>query len=150
MKQNTFYLLAGIVGLAEVGIFWLSVELRQPFLITVAIIAGIGLLYALRNRITDRKEDERSSLITQKAAVSTLQVFWVLFFAISLGGAVIGLGAPGFPRPRPRPDGEGLIPLGNLGIMQMALLCVMLVLYVVFRMYYARQYGEWDEDEEQD
>jgi uncharacterized membrane protein len=150
MKRNTFYLLAGVVGLALVGIFWLSVEIHNPTLITVAFIAGIILLYGLRTRISDRIEDERTILITQKSAMRTLEVFWVVFFAISLGGAVFGLGAPGFPKPPHRPPDEGLIPLGHLGFMQMTLLCLMIFLYVGFRMYYARQYGEWDTDEEQD
>ena len=150
MKRNTFYLMAGIVGLALVGIFWLSVEIRDPLLITVAFIAAIILMYGLRYRITDRIEDERTILISQKSAMRTIEVFWVVFFAISLGGAVIGLGAPGFSRPSHRPPNEGLIPLGHLGITQMALLCLMIFLYVGFKMYYARQYGEWDTDEEQD
>jgi uncharacterized membrane protein len=150
MKRNTFYLLAGVVGLALVGIFWLSVEIHNPTLITVAFIAGIVLLYGLRTRISDRIEDERTILISQKSAMRTLEVFWVVFFAISLGGVVFGLGAPGFPKPPHRPPDEGLIPLGHLGFMQMTLLCLMIFLYVGFRMYYARQYGEWDTDEEQD
>ncbi|MDD1711916.1 MAG: DUF2178 domain-containing protein [Methanoregulaceae archaeon] len=150
MKRNTFYIIAGIVGLVLVGIFWLSVEIHNPTLITVAFIAGIILLYGLRTRISDRIEDERTILITQKSAMRTLEVFWVVFFAISLGGAVFGLGAPGFPKPPHRPPDEGLIPLGHLGFMQMTLLCLMIFLYVGFRMYYARQYGEWDTDEEQD
>ncbi len=160
MRQNAFYLLAGIVGLTEVGIFWLSVEIRAPFLITAAFIAGIAMLYMAKRRITDKTEDERSAFITQKAALRTFEVFWVLFFALSLGGAVLGLGAPGFPRPPPPPAG-GLVlssgehfrfamTLGNIGIMQMVLLILMIFLYVGFRIYYARQYGDWETDEEQD
>ena len=150
LKQNTFYLLAGIVGLAEVGIFWLSVEYHNPLLIVVSIIVGISMLYWARSKVTDRKEDERTALISQKAALRTLEVFWVVFFAISLGGAVFGLGAPGFPRPHPPPEAGGFIHLGNLGFLQMLLLCLMIFLYVGFKMYYARQHGEWESDEEQD
>jgi uncharacterized membrane protein len=149
MRQNTFYLLAGIVGLVDVGLFWLSVGSHDPYLISGGFIAGIALLYWARSKVTDRKEDERTALISQKASLRTLEVFWVVFFAISLGGAVIGLGAPGFPRP-PRPPNEGLIPLGNLGFLQMLLLCLMIFLYVGFKVYYARQLGEWESDEEQD
>jgi uncharacterized membrane protein len=160
MRQNTFYLLAGIVGLAEVGIFWISVEFRAPLLITAAFIAGIALLYVARGKVTDKFEDERSAFITQKAALRTFEVFWVIFFAISLGGAVLGLGAPGFPRPPPPPEGGLVISsgehfrvamtLGNIGIMQMVLLILMIFLYVGFRIYYARRYGDWETDEEQD
>ncbi|MDD1708497.1 MAG: DUF2178 domain-containing protein [Methanoregulaceae archaeon] len=177
MKQNTFYVLAGIVGLIEVGAFWLSVQYRMPFLITAVFIAGIVLLYWARRLITDRQVDERAALITQKAGMATFMVFWVIFFATSLGGAVIGLGAPRFPHP-PRPSdvrpgvlnesmrplggglgplnesfkapSDGLIRLGYFGYMQLALLFLMFFLYVGFRIYYARKYGEWETDEEQD
>jgi uncharacterized membrane protein len=149
MKRTTFYILAGIVGLLEVGAFWISVEQHDPLLIILAFIAGIMLLYVARRKIHDIKEDERTILITEKAAMRTFQVFWVIFFAISLGDAVLGLGAPGFPR-QPRPPNEGLVPLGHIGIVQMLLLFLMIILYVGFRFYYARQYGEWETDEEQD
>ncbi len=80
MKQNTFYVLAGFAGLIEVGIFWLSVQYRMPFLITAAFIAGIVLLYGAWHRITDLQVDERAALINQKAGMATFMVFWVIFF----------------------------------------------------------------------
>ena len=177
MKQNTFYVLAGIVGLIEVGVFWLSVQYRMPFLITAAFIAGVVLLYGAWQRITDRQADERAALINQKAGMATFMVFWVIFFATSLGSAVIGLGVPRFPPPPGPLDREpnmlnesmrqsiegpvlhneslktpndGLIRLGYFGYMQLALLFLMFFLYVGFRIYYARKYGEWETDEEQD
>ncbi len=151
MKLNSFYLLAGVVGLAEVGIFWMSVVQENPFLIMVAFIAGVLILYAARRTISDRREDERSILIAQKAGARTLEVFWILFFAVNLGVAVIAFSKPlGFrpPPPFPRefpPEGPHL---GYFGILQMILLCGMAFLYIGFRVYYARKYGEWDEDEE--
>lgn len=175
MKQNTFYIIAGIVGLVEVGVFWLSVQYRMPFLITAAFIAGVVLLYAAWPRITDRQVDERAVLINQKAGMATFMVFWVIFFATSLGSAVLGLGAPRFPHPPGPPDGEpgilneslrqsfeglglqneslkppndGLVRLGYFGYIQLALLFLMFFLYVGFRIYYARKYGEWETDEE--
>lgn len=177
MKQNTFYILAGIVGLLEVGAFWFSVQYRYPLLIIAVFIAGIAFLYLAWRRVTDRQVDERAALITQKAGMATFMVFWVIFFAFSLGSAVIGLGAPAFPRPpgrvsgRPvelnvtmdKPEGirdlqfervsspnDGLIRLGYFGYMQLSFLFLMFFLYVGFRIYYARKYGEWDTDEEQD
>lgn len=157
MKRNTFYLLAGIVALAEVGIFWLSVELERPLLIQVAFVLGVVLLYAARKRVEDRIEDERTAMITQKAALRTLEVFWVVFFAISLGSAVAAFSRPLGLRPHP-PYPRGTIPpdaldlpiFGGFAVFQMVLLCLMIFLYVGFRMYYARKYGEWDTDEEQD
>ncbi len=176
MKQNTFYILAGIVGLIEVGAFWFSVQYLMPLLISVVFIAGIVLLYGAWRQITDRQVDERAALINQKAGMATFMVFWVIFFATSLGSAVMGLGAPPFPHlPRPpdkglgavnesmRPLGDGLglpndnlrvpddglIRLGHFGYLQLALLFLMFFLYVGFRIYYARKYGEWETDEEQ-
>ncbi len=35
MKLNTFSILAGIVGLIEVRLFWISAVFRNPFFITV-------------------------------------------------------------------------------------------------------------------
>ncbi len=171
MKQNTFYILAGIIGLLEVGVFWISVHFLIPYLITIVFIVGVLLLYLAWRKIADRQVDERSVLINQKAGMATFMVFWVIFFATSLGGAVIGLGAPPLPHfPRPpdekigginesipglqnesiRPPDDGLIRLGHFGYLQLALLFLMFFLYVGFRIYYARKYGEWESDEEQD
>ena len=177
MKQNIFYILAGIVGLIEVGAFWFSVQYRMPFLISAVFIAGVVLLYAAWRRISDRQVDERAALINQKAGMATFMVFWVIFFATSLGSAVIGLGAPPFPTfPQPpdegwsalneslkppgngldlpndsiRAPGDGFVRLGHFGYLQLALLFLMFFLYVGFRIYYARKYGEWETDEEQD
>ncbi len=177
MKQNTFYILAGIIGLVEVGMFWFSVRYMIPYLISAAFLVGVLILYLAWRSITDRQTDERAVLINQKAGMATFMVFWVIFFATSLGSAVIGLGAPPFPHfPRPpdqgpgrinesikpfgdgqglpgesiRPPDDGLIRLGHFGYLQLALLFLMFFLYVGFRIYYARKYGEWESDEEQD
>ncbi len=157
MKRNTFYLLAGIVALAEVGIFWLSVELERPILIQVAFVLGVLLIYLARRRVEERIEDERTAMITQKAALRTLEVFWVVFFVVSLGSAVVAFSRPLGLRP-PHPGPPNMAPVdvlelpfvGGFALFQMALLCLMIFLYVGFRMYYARKYGEWDRDEEQD
>ena len=157
MKRNTFYLLVGIVALIEVGIFWLSVEVERPILIQVAFIIGVLLIYVVRRRVEERIEDERTAMITQKAALRTLEIFWVIFFAISLGSAVVAFSRPLGLRP-PHPGPPGTAPpdmlefpiIGIFAILQMALLCLMIFLYVGFRVYYARKYGDWDTDEEQD
>ncbi|HPK81898.1 MAG TPA: DUF2178 domain-containing protein [Methanoculleus sp.] len=157
MKRNTFYLLVGIVALIEVGIFWLSVEAERPILIQVAFVLGVILLYAVRRTVEERMEDERTAMITQKAALRTLEIFWVAFFAISLGSAVVAFSRPlGLRPPHLGPPGTAppdmleLPFIGGFALFQMALLCLMIFLYVGFRVYYARKYGDWDTDEEQD
>jgi len=157
MKRNTFYLLAGVVALIEVGIFWLSVEIERPILIQAAFVLGVLLIYIARRRVDETIEDERTAMITQKAALRTLEVFWVVFFAGRLGSAVIAFSRPLGLRP-PHPGPPEMAPpdvlelpfVGSFAIFQMALLCLMIFLYVGFRVYYARKYGEWDTDEEQD
>ncbi|WP_292407711.1 MULTISPECIES: DUF2178 domain-containing protein [unclassified Methanoculleus] len=158
MKQNSFYLLTGIVALAEVAIFWLSVESEQPLLIQVAFVLGVLLIYGARRTVEERIEDERTALITEKAALRTLEIFWVIFFAVNLGSAVVAFSRPLGLRPPHPPGSPGTAPpdmfefpvIGNFATLQMALLCLMIFLYVGFREYYARKYGDWDTDEEQD
>lgn len=157
MKRNSFYLLTGVVALAEVGIFWLSVEIERPLLIQVAFILGVLLIYGARRMVEDRVEDERTAMITEKAALRTLEIFWVVFFAVNLGSAVVAFSRPLGLRP-PHPGPPDMAPpdvfefpvIGHFAVIQMALLCLMIFLYVGFRMYYARKYGGWDTDEEQD
>jgi len=48
------------------------------------------------------------------------------------------------------PQSDGLIRLGYFGYLQLSFLFLMFFLYVGFRIYYARKYGEWETDEEQD
>ncbi len=153
MKRNSFYLFMGIIALLEVVAFWLSVELERPLLIQIAFILGILLIYGARRTVEGRIEDERTSMITQKAALRTLEVFWVVFFAVNLGSAVWAFSRPLGLRPHPPPPGEQEFVLPGIGwfaTVQMGLLCLMFFLYVGFRVYYARKYGEWDTDEEQD
>ena len=38
--------------------------------------------------------------------------------------------------------------LKMIGYVQLGLLCLMIFLYVGFRFYYARKFGEWESDEE--
>jgi uncharacterized membrane protein len=153
MRRNTFYIILGLVILFEVGVFWWAVEIHHALLMQVAFILGVVVIYLARSRIEEILEDERTGLITQKAALRTLEIFWVVFFAVNLGVAMIGLGPPGYPRLPPEPPAtDQILPfhlLGRFAIIQMALLGLMILLYVGFRMYYARKYGEWDSDEEQ-
>ncbi|MDD1674415.1 MAG: DUF2178 domain-containing protein, partial [Methanomicrobiales archaeon] len=85
MKRNTFYIVIGIVAFIEIAIFWFSIQLHNPLPIQLAFIAGIIFVYAVRRLVEEPIEDERTNLITQKAALRTLEIFWVIFFVVSLG-----------------------------------------------------------------
>ncbi|MDD1654068.1 MAG: DUF2178 domain-containing protein [Methanomicrobiales archaeon] len=153
MKRNTFYIILGLVILLEVGIFWWAVEIKNALLAPAAFILGVAAIYLARGMVEEIIDDERTRLITQQASLRTFQVFWVVFFAVNLGMAVIALGPPGFPRPsqQPPPPADGLRPfhlVGLYAIIQLVLLGLMILLYVGFRIYYARKYGDWDSDEE--
>ena len=154
MKKNTFYLFVGCIAVVLLAIFWYSVETHiPPLLIESAFIIAIGISYLARKKVTDLIEDERSARITEKAALRTFQVFWVVFCAISIGAVMNALYIPQFPRQRfSEPHQEILsweiLPPRMMGYLQLGLLCLMIFLYVGFRIYYARKYGEWETDEE--
>jgi uncharacterized membrane protein len=152
MKRNTFYLIVGCVAVILLAIFWYSDETHEPLLISIGIVVAVSFLYLVRKRVKDFVEDERAARITEKAALRTLQVFWVLFCAFSIGAIAQILHEPSFP-PREFFPSSQLHPpealhLRSLGYIQLGLLCLTIFLYVGFRFYYARKYGEWETDEE--
>jgi uncharacterized membrane protein len=98
MKKNSFYLIFGCIALALLVIFWYSVELHIPLLIEIAFIIGIGLVYLAKRNVTDSIEDERDVKITEQATIRTMQIFWVVFCAFSIGAVMQVLHIPTFPR----------------------------------------------------
>jgi uncharacterized membrane protein len=98
--------------------------------------------------VTDLIEDERSAKITEKAAVRTFQVFWVVFCTFSIAAVMQILYLPEFPRERFVSHAPVLLSPRMMGYFQLGLLCLMIFLYVGFRIYYARKYGDWETDEE--
>jgi len=148
MKKNTFYLLIGCIAIALVCIFWAADELHAPLLIMVAFIAAVALIFFARSKVTDLIQDERDIKITEQAMTRTMQVFWVVFCAFSIGAVVQMLQVPSFPRTLPGQRVVTLLSPRLMGFVQLGFLCLMIFLYVGFRIYYARKYGEWDSDEE--
>lgn len=166
MKRNTFYLFIGILVLLEVGAFWLAVENAEPLLIQIALPVGVAAFFLVRTMVEEPIQDERTNVITQKAAVATLTVFWVVFFVTSIGSVVYGFNEPLGIHPPPLPHvfeskspppmeaasvGDVVVSIpnfGRFGMVQLFLLAFIIILYAVFRLYYARQYGEWEQDEE--
>jgi uncharacterized membrane protein len=148
MKKNTFYLVVGCIALILLALFWYSVEIHSPLLIELAFVIAIAIIYLARGKVTDLIEDERSAKITEQAAVRTFQVFWVGFCAISIGAVMQILYVPTFPREHGTVRPPEILPPRMMGYIQLGLLCLMIFLYVGFRIYYARKYGEWETDEE--
>src|SRR5208282_771739 len=153
MKKNIFYLIIGFVALALFAILWYSVETFTPVLFMIAFVAGVVFLYLVYRRVEDFIEDERSARITEKAAMRTLQVFWVCFCAFSIMAVMNLLYMPRFTREfwldrRTQPVPLELMSLKTIGYVQLGFLCLMIFLYVGFRFYYAKKFGEWESDEE--
>jgi uncharacterized membrane protein len=148
MKKNSFYLVVGCIALALLAIFWYSVEVHIRFLVEVAFIIAIVIIYALRKTVTDIIEDERTTRISEQASLRTFQVFWVVFCAISIGAVMQILYVPTFPKEQIAVRPPEILGPRIMGYFQLGLLCLMIFLYVGFRIYYARKYGEWDTDEE--
>lgn len=149
MKKNSWYLFIGCIALVLLVIFWYSVETRiSPLVIEASFIIAIGITYLARKKVTDLIEDERSAKITEMATMRTFQVFWVVFCAISIGAVMQILYFPTFPRERIPERPPEILPPRMMGYLQLGLLCLMIFLYVGFRIYYARKYGEWEIDEE--
>jgi uncharacterized membrane protein len=148
MKKNTFYLVVGCIGLALLAIFWYSVEVHRPLFVELAFIIAIVIIYLARKKVTDIIEDERTAKISEQAALNTFQVFWVAFCALSIGAVMEILYVPTFPRDHFPVRAPELLGPRMLGYFQLGLLCLMIFLYVGFRIYYARKYGDWETDEE--
>jgi uncharacterized membrane protein len=151
MKKNTFYILVGCIAIALLATFWYSDEIHSPLLIETAFVAGVIVAYIARRNVTDLIEDERSAKITEKASLRTMQVFWVIFCVFSLGAVMQMLHVPKFPadfRIDRRSEVFEILPPRSMGYIQLGFLCLMIFLYVGFRVYYARKYGDWETDEE--
>lgn len=148
MKKNTFYLVFGCIALALLAIFWYSVEVHRPVIVEVVFIVAIVIIYLARKKVTDIIEDERTAKISEQAALKTFQVFWVAFCALSIGAVMDILYVPTFPRDHFPVRTPELLGPRMLGYFQLGLLCLMIFLYVGFRIYYARKYGDWETDEE--
>jgi uncharacterized membrane protein len=148
MKKNTFYLLFGCIALALLIVFWYSVELHTPLPIEIAFVIGIALVYLAKRKVTDVINDERDVKITEQATARTMQVFWVVFCAFSIGAVMEILRVPAFPRPAQGTRPADILPPRMMGYVQLGLLCLMIFLYVGFRIYYAKKYGDFETDEE--
>ncbi len=148
MKKNSFYLIVGCIALALLAFFWYSVEYHIRYLVEISFIVAIVIIWYIRKKVTDYIEDERTAKITEQAAMRTFQVFWVILCAFSIGAVMQILYVPTFPRTNVPQRPPELLGPRIMGYFQLGLLCLMIFLYVGFRIYYARKYGDWETDEE--
>jgi uncharacterized membrane protein len=149
MRKNTYYLLGGVVAIFVVAFFWWSMIISNPFPVMIAFLLGATLLYYTSKRISGVVEDEMRTMIAQKAAWRTMEVFWILFFINALSEVVLAFGyLPGLTHPPPPGSPPPQLPLESWGMLQLGLLCLMIFVYVGFRMYYANKYGETDEEQD--
>ena len=131
MKKNSFYLLVAAVAFIEVGIFWWSVENASPLPSLAAILVGIVSIYIARRYIDEVVEDERTEKINGITALRTLQITWIGLFLYALWIVIEALNEEINYNRR----------VGLIGFRLMALLCGMILLYVVLSLYYDRKFG---------
>jgi len=140
MKQHTYFLLLGVIALLEVGIFIWSVENLEPWVMTVSVIIGVLAAWIIRQLVDEVIADERTHLITEKAALRTLQVLGVILFSYALGGVVISIRGEVF--------GPFSYQVARFSFLLMFIVFLMIIVYVLFLSWYERKYGAVGEDEE--
>ena len=151
MQKNTFYLLSGITALILVFLFYISVEMKQPWIIFVGILLAVVLYIACRKKIAGLALDEREMLIDMKTASATLKSAAVLYLTVNIPLAVYAFSFPQMILPPPHhmpPATVSLVTLGSVALIELILLAVVLFIYVGFHVYYAKKYGGDIEDEE--
>jgi uncharacterized membrane protein len=132
MKRNSFYVLVAAVAFIEVGIFWWSVETATPLASLAAILFGIALVYVARRYIDEVVEDERTEKINGITALRTLQITWIGLFLYALWIVIEALNEELNTYNRRA---------GLVGFRLMALLCGIILLYVILSLYYDRKFG---------
>jgi uncharacterized membrane protein len=84
MKLETYKRIRSAIAVAIATLMAFGVVRNSVFLALAAVTFGIITLYLLRRGLTEVEHDERTVLITSKAASATLAI-------ITVGVAVIGL-----------------------------------------------------------
>ncbi|ACL16793.1 DUF2178 domain-containing protein [Methanosphaerula palustris] len=103
MKKNGFYLFLGIIAIVLVSIFWYSGEHDRALLMELAFIAAGAIVSYVKVNCTDFTEDERDIIIAGQAMRRTMQVFGVLFCAVSIEGVMRLVPVLSFAYPPPPP-----------------------------------------------
>ena len=132
MKRNYFFLLVAFLAFIEVAIFWISVDIVDPLPSIIAIIIGILIIYLARMHIDEVIQDERTWKNAEITSLRTLQITWVGLFLFALWIIIEALGEQfrHFNRT-----------IGIFGFRLLAILCGIIVLYVVLSLYYNKKFG---------
>jgi uncharacterized membrane protein len=134
-----------VIAIIVALIFWWAVLYNKPEgmpIVTISVIVAAVLIYFLKQKIDDAViSDEMISKINEKSSLRSLQIFWVGFFALTISGLSMAMG---IDNPRVQ---EMMM---RNSISQLIFLASILLIYAVFRIYYSRKYGGYEEDEESD
>jgi uncharacterized membrane protein len=85
MKKGTYYLLIACVIATLVFVVGFGIALGNPVIPGILILAGVGLIYLCRKRVTDVMDDDLSDTIYGKAAVNAL-ILTIIIAAIVFAG----------------------------------------------------------------
>ncbi len=136
MDVRTYTRYNNAVTMALGGVMGASIAAGNAIIPPLALVAGMALMYALRQRVDEVMEDERLYAIAEKAAWRAFQLCSV-GFALA-GGMLTALGIGEHP---------GLKLPGQ--VLSFAACCLLLT-YIAFQRHYSRMYwgAEGPEEEE--
>jgi uncharacterized membrane protein len=124
-KKYQLYRLSLTIIIAVI-VAW-SIAAEASVIIPLAAIgAGMLILYLLKRRLKDVIEDERSRLINEKTAKTTLSIFLPVFGTAAVILTVIGDNA--------------LIKDLEIGTLSSYTACALMILYYIVHIYYERKH----------
>ena len=93
MKKGTYYLLIAGVIAAMVFVVGFGIALGNPVIPGILIIAGVGVIYLCRKKVTDVMDDDLSDTIYGKAAVNALLLTIIIAAIVFAVTTAFSLGA---------------------------------------------------------
>jgi uncharacterized membrane protein len=126
MKRKQFRIISLLTVVVMGAVVGFSVSIGNPVLAVGVVLAGMAVMYNLKNRLEGVVEDERIHQVSQKASRVTLQIVAQGF---ALGAAVLIAMRDTFPG------------YTDLGFFMAYASCGVIVLYSLFYKYYNREYG---------
>ncbi|WP_269848418.1 DUF2178 domain-containing protein [Methanosarcina horonobensis] len=84
MKQKQFRIISLLIVMVMGAVVGFSVSIGNPVLAVGVVLAGMAVMYNLKQMLEDVVEDERIHQISQKASQVTLQI---VMTGLALGGA---------------------------------------------------------------